>query len=155
MKASEIKVLLENLSSKIKELEDYPEVEHFIGEHFQQRLGWDNECMDNSIELANYYNTLKEISKDEDFIYKLKFVLRNFSHSKRVVSEKEFKEQIAEEINSGYRGEDLEPIKCFKCNKSNYKDVTKSTIANSVCEFERVCSCGNVMGYWSYGNWMM
>jgi hypothetical protein len=64
----------QNIKNAIVEIEGYDEVDHYITAHFQQFLT-QGEYDDNSIELANHYNTLKIIQADPDFFHKLYFVL--------------------------------------------------------------------------------
>lgn len=69
------------IQDDIKELEEYPEVDHFISANFRQFLNH-GEYDDNSMDLAYHYNMLKEIEADEKFMNKLYFVLSKYLSNK-------------------------------------------------------------------------
>jgi hypothetical protein len=69
---------------------------------------------------------------------------------------KEEHEIISMGINNGYLAEDLEPIKCHKCNSENLKEVIKAIDGGHVSEKECECGeCGQSLGYWAYGHWQV
>lgn len=66
-----------------------------------------------------------------------------------------FEEEMQLMIDEGYMASDLAPIRCIKCDEIDYKDVIVAKGESWIEEFKRVCSCGHVMGWWGYGNWML
>jgi len=58
-------------------------------------------------------------------------------------------------IMGGYLTKEFSPIKCLKCNSTHHKDTIKDKIQNKIVEFERVCECGNSIGYWIKGKWQL
>ena len=67
-----------------------------------------------------------------------------------------FEDYIKEEIKDGYISSNGTPLKCKKCDSKEFKDINKDQCEYGVTEFERICSdCGQVNGYWSYGNWQL
>lgn len=63
-------------------------------------------------------------------------------------------DEITKLINDGYLGEDMEPLKCDKCEC----DVIRTTIialdGGRLSEKSAHCDrCNAQLGYWSYGNW--
>lgn len=64
-------------------------------------------------------------------------------------------EQIKKEIKDGLINENLEPIKC-NCGSINFYDKIVDRLDYLVVEKERYCTkCDKLVGYWSYGYWMI
>ncbi|MBL4898687.1 MAG: hypothetical protein JKX76_03450 [Colwellia sp.] len=64
--------------------------------------------------------------------------------------------RISEQLEKGFIGKDLEPIKCFECGHEIFKDTIKSIDAGHMSEMQRDCDkCGQQNGYWAYGNWQV
>lgn len=65
-------------------------------------------------------------------------------------------EQIGELINKKYLKEDLEPIKCFKCESKNIAEKVVSIDCGFVSEAKAFCAdCSQPLGYFAYGYWQV
>ena len=74
------------------------------------------------------------------------------------VSERMTEESIkADLIKDGYIDQDLRPLKCIKCDRSNLKNVTTDTLdGHTILEYDSVCTdCEMVNGSWAHGNWQI
>lgn len=74
---SEITKVKDKIESDINDIKRFDEVEHFVSATFRQFLTG-GEYDDNSIDMAYFYNMLKEIEKDDRFMAKLHFVLNQY-----------------------------------------------------------------------------
>ena len=58
-------------------------------------------------------------------------------------------------VDNGFIDEDGTPLKCI-CGCKEFIDVNVCRIDITVCEFETRCiECGETVGYWAYGSWMI
>lgn len=47
-----------------------------------------------------------------------------------------------------------EPIRCVACESTDLDDEIKETVANHPAEKDRICKCGQNLGFWAYGYWL-
>ena len=112
-----------------KTIEEYPEDEHYISEHYSQGLGWHNEHWDNTIETHAFWHRCKRMvdaenspEKDQEtgmYVYPKnvdpKKIPSNFwPKIKIVVDSEESKEQMLKAI---------EYIHCLECIDPNFMPV--------------------------------
>jgi DNA-binding SARP family transcriptional activator len=90
--------LKKRIEEDIKELEDYPEVDHFIEANFRQFMTH-GEYDDNSLDLSYHYKMLKEIEADERFMSKLYFVLSKYVPNKIINDKKDKKNKRSKDEN--------------------------------------------------------
>lgn len=62
---------------------------------------------------------------------------------------------LEELIEQGYYSNDGEPLKCVDCESSNFKEKVTDFAGVHPCEMKIICkSCGHVVGYWAYGEYI-
>jgi len=67
---------------------------------------------------------------------------------------KNTEEYINYMIDNGYMASDLEPLKCHKCENTQFEEFGHQYIAGHTCEYGVKCkNCGVTVGYWAYGYW--
>lgn len=61
------------------------------------------------------------------------------------------------ECKAGYISSTNEPLVCYNCNHTKFKEkITDTLDGHTVMEKELYClNCEKLVGYWSYGNWMI
>lgn len=63
--------------------------------------------------------------------------------------------EIYQQIDNGLINQNLEPIKC-ECGSTDFYDKITDKIDYLVVEKDRFCKkCGKLVGYWSYGHWLL
>jgi len=63
-------------------------------------------------------------------------------------------EDIKERLSSGFINSELEPIKCWNCGSTEFRDVCTDRIDFLEVERDRFCvKCNEIQGSWSYGFW--
>ena len=63
--------------------------------------------------------------------------------------------EIKDKIERGLINEKLEPIKC-ECGSVEFTDKTTDKIDYLEVEKDRFCKkCNKLVGYWSYGHWLL
>ena len=64
---------------------------------------------------------------------------------------------LAEEVKQGYKAIDLTPLKCIKCDHTEFENKNPDYLdgcGSILCEYDTVCkNCGHVNGHWAYGNY--
>lgn len=77
MQYKEVNKVEENIKTAIKDIEGH-NVDSFVNENYQQYLVY-GEHSDNTLDTSYYFNTLKSIENNNDFMRKMRFILRHFT----------------------------------------------------------------------------
>jgi hypothetical protein len=74
----------------------------------------------------------------------------------KIISDKEWQEELTRNIEQGYIQADGTPIKCTNCESKNIGMKNEMYISYGLCEYEKYCrDCGQLLGYWAYGHWQI
>jgi hypothetical protein len=65
-------------------------------------------------------------------------------------------EFVKDMIEKGYFDSDCNPLKCHKCESDKMKTINSCYEEGFQVEFEVMCEeCHTILGYWSYGGWVI